>query len=244
MTKIKTLGILCFTVLAAITTITFIACQDEDNVSLLQKNDVLEDITTPENGFKFVNTNGSDTTIVSTGTSLYDFMRERTVVKSNIVEVNNIIYAFEDVGKISISQDEEKGYTLYAFDDTFKIFDVMDETDGSVSYKITHTGGDTVYSKVYYDSLNAENFIKFILSKDVFENPFTPPVEKFFLSSLAISLAGVLVSAASVVVSLYNDSCQNSREIDKHNCEQSSKKCLKAKGRCHYECISCPDQQN
>lgn len=241
MTKIKKLGILCFTVLAAITTITFIACQDEDNVSSLQKNDVLEDITTPENGFKFVNTNGSDTTIVSTGTSLYDFMRERTVVKSNIVEVNNIIYAFEDVGKICVSQDEEKGYTLYAFDDTFRIFDVMDETDGSVSYKITHTGGDTVYSKVYNDSLNAANFIKILLSKDVFENPFTPPVEKFVLTvAAAVAIAGVLVSAASVAVDLYLDSCQNSREVDKHNCVRSSKTCLRVKGKCHYECVPCP----
>ena len=107
---------------------------------------------------------------------------------------------------------------------------------------MTRKDGEVLVATLYLNSLNKAEWFKELYSLSVVPNPFNNASgEK--IGNLAIALIGagaVIVAAVITVTADYiNDMCQNKRDIDRHNCEHSSKKCLKANGRCHYTCIPC-----
>ncbi|MDO5760189.1 MAG: hypothetical protein Q4Q06_04115 [Bacteroidota bacterium] len=239
--KIK-IVLLCLSALA-ITTVVFIACSDEkEDINLSNDKKVLTDIQIPDGGFMFINKNSSLNTLsVSTGTSLSDFITERTIENGTTIDSKNIIYELEDLGTIRVIENKENNtFTFIAFDDEFQVFNIQDDIDGFVSYSVTHKDGDTVYGKVYYNGLNAETFAGILASNNTFDNPFLSSFKKTEASlESVVAVATLIVSVVKVVIDWFSKSCERKLHADEVNCNKMGK-CIEYKSRCHYECVKCP----
>ena len=219
----------------------FVACSEREDeiVSVSKKNAGIEK---PEGGFLLNCEHANGMVDVITGIDFKDFVRFRTKDKDSIIADFNVLYAYEDIGDIIISDKEDDRFILNAFGDEFQVYDIKDIKNEGIKFNVTRKDGEVLVATLYLNSLNKAEWFKELYSLSVVPNPFNNASgEK--IGNLAIALIGagaVIVAAVITVTADYiNDMCQNKRDIDRHNCEHSSKKCLKANGRCHYTCIPC-----
>lgn len=219
----------------------FGACSErEDEIASKSKKSAV--IEKPSDGFLLNCKHADGSADIITGVDFRDFVRFRTIDKDNsVVEDFSVLYAYEDIGDITISDKKDDSFTLSAFGDKFQIYDVKD-VKGGIEFKTTREGCEVLTAVLLLDSLNKAEWLKLLYSSSVVPNPFSNgsnekigPLTITLISAGAVVLAAVIDKATDVII----DACQNQRSIDKHNCERSSKKCLKANGRCHYTCVSC-----
>ncbi len=241
--RIIKITMLCISVFT-IASIVFFACNDKEDVEENNTKSIVAGLEVPENGFMFINKHKAfDTLTVLMGESWKDFIRQYTVVNNRIVSSPiEMLYAFEDVGTIQVNPNRDStAFAFIAFGDEFTIFDIQDARDGSVAYKITHTDGDTVCSNIYYANLTSQRFLDILCSSRTFDNPFES-LNKSVTIGVCIALVGVLIAAADVAVSLYNNNCTNSLNIDMNNCNNRHLY-SKRNGRCHAVCVKCKQQK-
>ena len=226
---------ICFVVF----TFLFAACSDKENeIGLSKKNVVIEK---PDDGFLLRCQHEDGVVDIITGNDFRNFVRFRTEERGIITSDFNVLYAYEDIGDITLSDKRDDSFTLNAFNDEFEVYDIKD-VEGGVNFKVKQVGSEVLNATLQYDSLNKNELLKDLYSFGVVPNPFSNGQEmKGPVTIALIGAAAVVVSSVIVVVGeILQDDCNNQRKIDEHNCRNSSKKCLKANGRCHYTCITCP----
>ena len=221
--------------------LSFMSCNDKnDTYSQSRKNIIIEK---PKNGFLLQCKHSNGKIEVINGVSFDDFVNLKTIENNHITSDVNVLYAYEDLGDILLYDKRKDSFTLSVFNDEFKVFNIKDANEGKIEFDVTKQDGEILHSTLEYDDLTTKSFLENLYSFSDIPNPFYNDSNKKSVGAcigLAVAIAGVIVAVASVIVDINIDNCNAQRETDKYNCEHSSKKCIKANGRCHYICVPCP----
>lgn len=219
----------------------FVSCSDKEENS---KNKLfpLDYREKMDNGFLIRNVDSNGRIEIYSGVSLTDFIRTTIITDTTLIYDGDILYDYEYMGEISVSNKKGNSFIFHAFKSDFLVSDLKNEGYDGISFTIRDTSNTVMRNCVvrYNSSMNVKTLLDFLYNTDYIPNPFRHQFTKFAISiGTAIAIAGLVIAASAVVTDVVLNKCDASRDRDKSNCEKTSKRCIKDKGFCHYECIPC-----